>query len=29
MPGFDASIWIGLLAPPGTPTDIVEQTRVA
>jgi tripartite-type tricarboxylate transporter receptor subunit TctC len=25
MPGFDASIWVGLLAPPGTPNDIVEQ----
>ena len=25
MLGFDASIWIGLLAPPGTPADIVEQ----
>jgi tripartite-type tricarboxylate transporter receptor subunit TctC len=25
MPGFDASIWIGLLAPAGTQTDIVER----
>jgi tripartite-type tricarboxylate transporter receptor subunit TctC len=24
MPGFDAGIWIGLLAPAGTPTPIVE-----
>jgi tripartite-type tricarboxylate transporter receptor subunit TctC len=25
MPGFDASIWIGLLAPANTPPDIVER----
>jgi tripartite-type tricarboxylate transporter receptor subunit TctC len=25
MPGFDASIWIGLLAPPGTDRGIVER----
>jgi tripartite-type tricarboxylate transporter receptor subunit TctC len=25
MPGFDAGIWIGLLAPAGTPPDIVEK----
>ena len=24
LPGFDAGIWIGLLAPPGTPASIVE-----
>jgi tripartite-type tricarboxylate transporter receptor subunit TctC len=24
MPGFDAGIWIGLLAPPGTPAPIVD-----
>jgi tripartite-type tricarboxylate transporter receptor subunit TctC len=25
MPDFDASIWVGLLAPPGTPKEIVDQ----
>ena len=25
MPGFDAGIWIGLLAPAGTPPDIVNR----
>ena len=25
MPHFDAGIWIGLLAPPGTPAPIVEK----
>jgi tripartite-type tricarboxylate transporter receptor subunit TctC len=25
MPGFDASIWIGLLAPPGTPENIIDR----
>jgi tripartite-type tricarboxylate transporter receptor subunit TctC len=25
MPGFDAGIWIGLLAPAGTPADIVDK----
>jgi len=24
MPGFDAGIWVGLLAPPGTPPSIVD-----
>jgi tripartite-type tricarboxylate transporter receptor subunit TctC len=23
--GFDATIWLGLLAPPGTPRDIVQK----
>jgi tripartite-type tricarboxylate transporter receptor subunit TctC len=25
VPGFDATIWLGLLAPPGTPRDIVQK----
>ena len=25
MSGFDASIWVGLLAPAGTPKDVVEK----
>jgi tripartite-type tricarboxylate transporter receptor subunit TctC len=25
MPGYDAGIWIGLLAPPGTPPAIIEK----
>jgi tripartite-type tricarboxylate transporter receptor subunit TctC len=25
MPGFDASIWIGLLAPPGTPEGVIDR----
>jgi tripartite-type tricarboxylate transporter receptor subunit TctC len=25
MPGYDAGIWIGLLAPPGTPSAIIEK----
>jgi tripartite-type tricarboxylate transporter receptor subunit TctC len=25
MPGFDASIWVGLLAPPGTDKEIVDK----
>jgi tripartite-type tricarboxylate transporter receptor subunit TctC len=29
MPGFDAGIWIGLLAPAGTPSDVVEKLSVA
>jgi tripartite-type tricarboxylate transporter receptor subunit TctC len=29
MPGFDAGIWIGLLAPPNTPKDIVEKLSAA
>lgn len=29
MPGYDAGIWIGLLAPPGTPPAIVEKLAAA
>jgi tripartite-type tricarboxylate transporter receptor subunit TctC len=29
IPGFDASIWIGLLAPAGTPTDITDRIAMA
>ncbi|MGH6768438.1 MAG: Bug family tripartite tricarboxylate transporter substrate binding protein [Xanthobacteraceae bacterium] len=29
MPGFDAGIWIGLLAPVGTPAAVVEKISVA
>jgi tripartite-type tricarboxylate transporter receptor subunit TctC len=25
VPGYDATIWLGLLAPPGTPRDIVQR----
>ena len=24
-PGYDATIWLGLLAPPGTPREIVQK----
>jgi tripartite-type tricarboxylate transporter receptor subunit TctC len=27
--GFDATIWLGLLAPPGTPRDIVDKLNAA
>jgi tripartite-type tricarboxylate transporter receptor subunit TctC len=27
VPGYDATIWLGLLAPPGTPTEIVNRIR--
>lgn len=29
MPGFDAGVWIGLLAPGGTPSDIVSRLSLA
>lgn len=29
MPGFDAGIWIGLLAPAGTPPDVIEKLSKA
>src|SRR3984893_15144648 len=29
MTGYDAGIWIGLLAPPGTPLPIIEKLSVA
>jgi tripartite-type tricarboxylate transporter receptor subunit TctC len=29
MPGFDAGIWIGLLAPVNTPPDIAEKLSVS
>jgi tripartite-type tricarboxylate transporter receptor subunit TctC len=29
MPGFDAGIWIGLLAPAGTPSDVVDKLSKA
>lgn len=29
MPGVDAGIWVGLLAPPGTPADIVNKLSEA
>ena len=25
VPGYDATIWLGLLAPPGTPREIVQK----
>lgn len=29
MPGVDAGIWVGLMAPPGTPSDIVDKLSAA
>jgi tripartite-type tricarboxylate transporter receptor subunit TctC len=28
VPGYDATIWLGLLAPPGTPRDIVQKLNL-
>ena len=27
VPGYDATVWLGLLAPPGTPRDVVQKMR--
>jgi tripartite-type tricarboxylate transporter receptor subunit TctC len=29
VPGFDATIWLGLLAPPGTPREVVNKLNAA
>ena len=29
VPGYDATIWLGILAPPGTPKDIVQKLNAA
>jgi tripartite-type tricarboxylate transporter receptor subunit TctC len=29
VPGYDATIWLGILAPPGTPRDIVQKLNAA
>ena len=29
MPGYEATIWLGLMAPKGTPKAIVEQLNAA
>jgi tripartite-type tricarboxylate transporter receptor subunit TctC len=29
VPGYDATIWLGLLAPPGTPREIVQKLNAA
>jgi tripartite-type tricarboxylate transporter receptor subunit TctC len=29
VPGYDATIWLGLLAPPGTPRDVVLKLNAA
>jgi tripartite-type tricarboxylate transporter receptor subunit TctC len=29
VPGFDATIWLGLLAPPNTPREIVDKLNAA
>jgi tripartite-type tricarboxylate transporter receptor subunit TctC len=27
VPGYDATLWLGLLAPPGTPADVIARLR--
>jgi len=27
VPGYDATLWLGLLAPPGTPADVIAKLR--
>jgi tripartite-type tricarboxylate transporter receptor subunit TctC len=29
VPGYDATIWLGLLAPPGTPKDVVQKLNAS
>jgi tripartite-type tricarboxylate transporter receptor subunit TctC len=29
VPGYDATIWLGLLAPPGTPRDVVQKLNAS
>ena len=29
VPGYDATVWLGLLAPPGTPRDVVQRINAA
>jgi tripartite-type tricarboxylate transporter receptor subunit TctC len=29
VPGYDATIWLGLLAPPNTPRDIVQKLNTS
>jgi tripartite-type tricarboxylate transporter receptor subunit TctC len=29
VPGYDATVWLGLLAPPGTPRDVVQKINTA
>ena len=29
VPGYDATVWLGLLAPPGTPRDVVQKINAA
>jgi tripartite-type tricarboxylate transporter receptor subunit TctC len=29
VPGYDATIWLGLLAPPGTPNDVVHKLNAS
>ena len=29
VPGYDATVWLGLLAPPGTPREVVQKLNAA